>query len=275
VKTTESPFAVVFDVDGTLAPDTTSQFLATRGVDVEAFWSRSLERMHEGWDPVTSYLHAFVLESAGPHGPFTRAEMAAVAPQMALFPGVADLCERLSAHITERGMVAEFYLISGGLAPIVRNLPIAGQCRGIWASDFDYDDAGRPAFPRAIVDFADKTKRLVEISKGLTQADTQANPYLVNDPVGARGFRIPFTRIIFVGDGFTDVPCFSLLSSHGGGAIAVFDPSHPGAADRARQYQADGRVGWVAAADYTAGGEAFTALRDAIDALVGANPPPR
>ncbi len=170
--------------------------------------------MQQGWDPVTSYLHDFVLESAGPHGPFTWTDMAAVAPRLALFPGVADLCERRSAVIAERPMAAEYYLISGGLAPIVRNLPIAGQCRGIWASDFDYDDADRPAFPRAIVD---KTRPLIEISKGLARADTQANPYLVNDPVGTGGFRIPFTQIIFVGDGTTDVPCFSLRSSRGGG----------------------------------------------------------
>jgi len=273
VDPTEPPFALVFDVDDTLAPDTTSQFLAKRGVDVAAFWARSVERMHEGWDPVTSYLHEFVAESAGPHGPFTRADMAAVAPQMTLFPGVADLFGRLAVLLAARGMAAECYLISGGLGPIVRNLPIAGQCRGIWASDFDYDDAGRPAFPRAIVDFTDKTKPLIEISKGLTQADTQAHPFLVNDPVGARGFRVPFSRIIFVGDGFTDVPCFTLLSRYGGGAIAVFDPRRPGAAERARQYQADGRVGWVAAADYTADGEGFRALCDAIDVLVGANPP--
>jgi len=261
---TRPPFAVVFDVDGTLAPDTTSQFLAARGVDVDAFWSRSHERMREGWDPVTSYLHEFVVESGGPAGPFTRTDMAAVAARMTLYPGVPDLFERLAAVVADLGMDAEFYLISGGLAPIVTNLPVAGLCRGIWASEFDYDDNGRPTFPKAIIGFTDKTKPLIEISKGLTQADVQADPYLLDGPADTGAFRIPLSRIVFAGDGQNDVPCFALLSEHGGAALAVFEPGQPWAEARALRYRAEGRVGWVAAADYTDRGEAFAALVAAV-----------
>jgi phosphoserine phosphatase len=263
------PFALVFDVDGTLAPDTTTQFLASRGVDTGAFWARSLARMHEGWDPVTSYLHEFVVESAGQRGPFRRADMAAAARHMTLFPGVLDLFERLGTRVAARGLAAEFYLVSGGLAPIVGNLSIAPHCHGIWASDFDSDAEGRPTFPRAIIDFTDKTKPLIEISKGLTQHDTQANPFLVTERVRPEGFRIPFGRMLFTGDGQNDVPCFALLTSHGGAAVAVYEPGQRETKDRALRYQRDGRVGWVAEADYTAGGEGFTTLCAAVERLTG------
>jgi len=267
VDPARSPFAIVFDVDGTLAPDTTSQFLAGRGVDVDAFWSRSHERMREGWDPITSYMHEFVIESGGPHGPFTRDEMGTAARGLALFPGVPTLFDRLAALLAPRGYEAEFYLISGGLAPIVANLAIAARCRGIWASEFDYDDRGRPSFPKAIVGFTDKTKPLIEISLGLTQADVQADPYLVDRPIDEGTFRIPFGRVVFVGDGTNDVPCFVLLAAHGGGAIAVYQAGDAWAEGRARSYRAEGRVGWVAAADYTPDGAAYRALTEAIEIL--------
>jgi len=36
--------------------------------------------------------------------------------------------------------------------------------------------------------------------------------------------RVPFENIIYLGDGLTDVPCFSLLERFGGTAFGVFDP---------------------------------------------------
>lgn len=78
--------------------------------------------------------------------------------------------------------------------------------------------------------------------------------------------------MVFVGDSELDGPCFSLLTGHGGAAIAVFDPHEPGARERSQQYQAEGTVGWVAAADYTTGGQAHRALGQAIDVLLGTSP---
>lgn len=50
--TTRSIIAIVFDFDDTLAPDTTSSFLAHLGVDVPRFWSQTVQaRIDNGWDP--------------------------------------------------------------------------------------------------------------------------------------------------------------------------------------------------------------------------------
>ena len=48
---------VVFDFDGTLAPDSTTGFLRDRGVDVDAFWRGVENRVGEGWDPVPAYFY--------------------------------------------------------------------------------------------------------------------------------------------------------------------------------------------------------------------------
>ena len=269
MELTPPPVAVVFDVDDTLAPDTTSQFLATRGVDTDAFWARSVARARSGAHPATSYLHEFVVESAGPRGPFRRSDLAAAAPRMEFFPEVPDLFARLASRLAALGLLAEFYLVSGGLAPIVGNLPIARDCRGVWALDFEYDRDGRPSVPADIVDVSDKRKPLLEIARGPTQLDSQANPRIAGDRGRPKEFRIPFRRMLFAGDGFNDVPCFELLTSNGGAAVAVYRPGNRGAREQALRFHRAGLAGWAAEADYTVGGEGFRTLCAALEHLAG------
>jgi hypothetical protein len=53
IQALQDTIAVVFDFDDTLAPDTTSSFLESLGVDVKEFWSRRVQgRIEAGWDPV-------------------------------------------------------------------------------------------------------------------------------------------------------------------------------------------------------------------------------
>jgi phosphoserine phosphatase len=268
------PVAVVFDLDDTLAPDTTTQFLAVQGVDVEAFWSRVVGRMKDGWDQVPAYLYEFVRESGGAAGPFTSERMRSAARRMTLYPGVESLVSRLTDVFSSGPDCLEFYLISSGLAPIVQGLPISGSFRAIWSSDLAFDENGKPAFPSRIISFTDKTRPLVEISKGLTQSETLADPFLVNRRLPGRLFRIPFSRMVFVGDGLTDVPCFSLLSSRQGIAIAVFDSARPGARERAAGFQSEDRVRMIAETDYSEDGEAYAAIKSAIAGLVSSTAKP-
>jgi hypothetical protein len=49
--------ALVLDFDDTLAPDSTSGFLRTLGVDVEHFWGEHVQQLlNEDWDPIPAYL---------------------------------------------------------------------------------------------------------------------------------------------------------------------------------------------------------------------------
>jgi hypothetical protein len=59
--------------------------------------------------------------------------------------------------------------------------------------------------------------------------------------------------MIFIGDGETDIPCFRLVKEQGGHSIAVFKPHTPRAKERSQTLMSEGRVNFIAPADYREG----------------------
>jgi hypothetical protein len=56
VETMSDVIALIFDFDDTLAPDSTSGFLETMGVDTQQFWSGQVDPLlAQDWDPVPAY----------------------------------------------------------------------------------------------------------------------------------------------------------------------------------------------------------------------------
>ncbi|MDD3924991.1 MAG: hypothetical protein PHP11_07850, partial [Erysipelotrichaceae bacterium] len=60
--------------------------------------------------------------------------------------------------------------------------------------------------------------------------------------------RISFKNMIYIGDGFTDVPCMKLVKSNGGHSIAVYQNN---AKDVANNMILNNRVDFVLPTDYT------------------------
>jgi predicted HAD superfamily phosphohydrolase len=92
------------------------------------------------------------------------------------------------------------------------------------------------------VTFTEKTRFIYEINKGISMADSRTKPHLVNQDVPMADRRIPFENMIYVGDGLTDVPCFSLVGKNGGHAFAVFQPGAESAKQAFQKFLAPHRV---------------------------------
>ena len=69
------------------------------------------------------------------------------------------------------------------------------------------------------VTFTEKTRFLFEINKGISPSAAAAQPHLVNQLIREEDRPIPFANMIYVGDGLTDIPCFSLIEKGGGVAF--------------------------------------------------------
>ncbi len=266
--------ALIFDFDDTLAPDSTSGFLADMGVDVERFWKGMVGPLlfEQDWDPVPAYLYQMIeLSKSGAYGAITQDRLEDWGRRLPLHDGVATLFGRLRELVREQHpqIHLEFYLISSGIGDVVRHTPIAREFTDIWASEFIYDAAGGIHFPKRVVSFTDKTRYLFHIQKGIVGAASRNKPFEVNKKIPQDKLRIPFEQMIFVGDGYTDIPCFSLIRRSGGVAFGVWDPRHRDKRSRAWGFIQEGRVSNLNQARYDEQAELYQWLEEAVDSLAG------
>jgi phosphoglycolate phosphatase-like HAD superfamily hydrolase len=260
--------ALIFDFDDTLAADATSALLASRGVDLAPFWDSVKALYQSGWDPVPAYLFKVLEESRTNTiaGPITRDVLQAAGRSVSFFSGVETLFERLRTFAANNcpAVTLEFYLVSSGIAELLRATPIASNFKNIWACDYSFNDVGEISYPKNIVSFTDKTRYIFQIAKGIVGADAHGQPFAVNKAVPEDALRVPFSHMIFVGDGYTDIPCFSLVRSKGGVAFGVYDPNRPHTWAKAWGYVADNRVSNLVPADYSESGALWHNLQMAI-----------
>ena len=268
--------AIIFDFDDTLAPDSTSGFLAYMGVDVPRFWKEKVDPLvRNGWDPVPAYLHQMIQLSGknSPKKKFTKQSLLEWGSQVTFYPGATKIFRSLQKHIREiarnkqQQSEIEFYIISTGIGDILESTKIRKHFTQIWASNFHYSDSGEILFPKNVVSFTDKTRFLFHIAKGIIGNDYTGKPFEVNRKLPPEQYRIPFNRMIFVGDGYTDVPCFSLIRKNDGIAIGVYDRSRREKWGKAWGFIEDGRVSNLAAANYRKGSGLYDSLLMAVESI--------
>ena len=266
--------ALIFDFDDTLAPDSTTGYLKHIGVDTEAFWKEQVDPLlaEQDWDPVPAYLYRMIeLSDSGKHGLITQESLSQWGASLPLHPGVSTVFARLREALrTAHPQVAlEFYLISSGIGDVVRSTSIAHEFTEIWASEFVYGQDGGIRFARRVVSFTDKTRYLFHIQKGIIGREVRGKPFEVNRKIPADRLRVPFDQMVFVGDGYTDIPCFSLVRQGGGVAFGVWDRSHRDKRTRAWGFIEDGRVSNLNQARYDDEAELYHWLEEALIGLAG------
>lgn len=233
--------AVVFDFDDTLLPDSTTLLLESRGIDPDKFWKIDAKNLlDQGFDPTLAYLN-LILENIGPDKPFgnLRSEdLRAFGKTLdnKFFPGVKGLADELRAMVKEvaKDITIEFYIISGGLQDVIDGSDfVRSTFDATYGCLFGADESGTLKRIKRTITFTEKTRYLFEINKGISPLDTSKNQYLVNKHIPDRERRIPFKNMIYVGDGLTDIPCFSLIQKNGGTAFGIFKPAVAASAKRA------------------------------------------
>jgi hypothetical protein len=248
--------AVIFDFDDTLAPDSTSGYLNDVGLkDLPSFWKKEVASLTDSdWDPVPAYLYKMIEASKTGRIPkVTKESLVQYGRRHPLHDGVQGIFARLrkvAKDVNPRASI-EFYLISSGIGDILRETPIAHEFTDIWTSEFNYGSDDGIEFPKKIVSFTDKTRYLFHVQKGLIGPQSRGRPFDVNKKLKPDQIRVPIKNMIFVGDGYTDIPCFSLVKKDGGVSIAVFDKTHIEKWGNAYQFVHDGRVSNLLSANYS------------------------
>ena len=242
--------AFLYDFDKTLCTTDMQNysFIPSLGMTPGEFWPvannfGSSNRM----DGILAYMYTMIRESERKQVPFTRKDLVEKGRNIVLFPGVEEWFRRINAFGEAQGVQVEHYILSSGLKEIIEGCDISHEFKDIYASEFYYDESGRPVWPKLAVNFTAKTQFVYRINKGVLDISDDKT---LNDSMPDDSKRVPFTNMIYVGDGLSDVPCMKMMRTNGGQAIAVYQESNRlGVED----LLAKGRVDFIFPADYSEG----------------------
>jgi hypothetical protein len=165
-----------------------------------------------------------------------------------LFAGVEDWFDRINQYGKVSGIRVSHHIISSGIREMIMGTPIKHHFKDIYASSFCFDHHKIAIWPALALNYTTKTQFLFRINKGIHNVCDHDR---INQYVAPADRAVPFTNMIFIGDGETDIPCFRLVKEQGGYSIAVFQPHTPRAKSRSKQLMADNRVNFIAPADYS------------------------
>jgi phosphoglycolate phosphatase-like HAD superfamily hydrolase len=223
----EPLIAIFFDCDGTLSDDSTDFLLRKHGVNPRKFWHEVDQMVLDGWDPSLAYMTRVIDLAKEKH--ITRSSMRRVGATVPLFKGVPAVFQQLHKFIKRKNELRqarielEYYLISGGFQQVLEAMPLAKHVTAIFGCDYNYDNkTGLPISIKRSITFTEKTKFIFAVNKGITPEELLTQPYRVNDAIEEADRRVPFSQMIYLGDGPSDIPCFSTIMKLGGRGIGVY-----------------------------------------------------
>jgi len=269
--------AIVYDFDGTLSPGSMQEhtFLPEIGfLDPRAFWLKvKAETAQRDGDEILVYMHMML--SCAPR-PITKALLAEHGRRLPLFSGVDGWFRRMNEYAAARRIELKHYIVSSGLKEMIEPHAVSTNFSAIYASSFAYDDKGIAVWPSMAINYTTKTQFLFRINKGIENSwdNVAVNRW---QPMNERP--VPFSRMIFVGDGDTDIPAMKMVRYQGGFAVAVFDPdrwSEANSQDKIHTLISEDRANYIAPADYSAGSQLDVTIRGIIGRIArdsGYRPP--
>lgn len=259
-------FALSYDFDKTLSPRNMQEyaFVDDIGMTARDFWDECNDYMRQKhMDDILAYMYVMLKKARGKFL-LTRKTLNELGSGVELFPGVDTWFQRINAYAEQKGMKAEHYIISSGLKEIIEGTSIAPEFERIYAAEYCYDEDGIPVWPAMAVNYTSKTQFLYRINKGVFEV-TDSNG--LNEFMPEEKRRVPFRNMVYIGDGYTDVPCMRVMRTNGGHAIAVFSDNM----DRMSELILKGRADYAVHADYSAGSEMEKAVFALIDLAAAEN----
>lgn len=259
--------ALIYDFDGTLSPGNMQEFgfIQAIGKTPAEFWTMS-DNIAKGQDAsnILAYMKLMSDEAKKNGIPLRREDFRRFGQHVQLFEGVKGWFKLINDYGEARGVRIEHYINSSGLKEIIEGTSIAKEFKHIFACTFLYDEKGEAEWPGIAVDYTAKTQFMFKINKGIFSA---RDSKMVNESTSDDTKRIPFTRMIYFGDGETDVPCMKIVNMFGGNSIAVFNPQIPGKKEVAQKLQRQGRVNFITPAVYTKDSRSYRLVCSIIDKI--------
>lgn len=263
----QNTIGIVYDYDQTLSPNYMQDevLFPAFGINPAAFWNRCKELVErEKYDNELAYLKVMLDYLA--LDPPSNADLRRLGADLQFYKGLPEMFDEINGLLGEPhraiGIHIEHYIISSGIKELIDGSRLRPYVRAVFGCEFAENEQGRIAFPKKVISHTGKTQYLFRINKGMLDPSED-----VNDHMPAELRPIPFPNMIYVGDGPTDVPCFTVMRKNGGQAIAVYNPDDSSRRSFRKCYQltahAD-RVKHIAPSDYRPGSHMRLLLEEMV-----------
>jgi 2-hydroxy-3-keto-5-methylthiopentenyl-1-phosphate phosphatase len=258
--------AAIFDFDKTLAPDYMQKVVFDYyHTNEDQFWQDCQQWSEENMRTLgsnhseLSYMNMFLrYVKDGRMAELSNAKLRQLGRRIEVYPGVDSLLSELF------DMGVEIYIVSSGIRMLLHSFEDRirettknpkFKIHGVYGGDFREDPhTGWIDSIASVVSPSDKLRAIYEISKG---CDIYGYAFTASIPK-ENGRRVPLEMMMYVGDGYSDIPCFNLIHDSGGFTLGVFDADNFEQIERIR---AGGRLSSVAVADYSAGSTAYEVIK--------------
>lgn len=278
----QNTIAIIWDFDNTLiAGSMQSPLFEEYNIDERVFWNEvnALGKFYAGKqirvNQSTAYLnHILTYTQRGRFPNLSNSKLEALGQLIRFYSGLPDFFKTMQDLIRDDtefqryGITVEHYIVSTGLERMIRGSAIFPFVSGIWGCEF-IEDVAEPGYlsgeqgsllPETKViqqigywiDDTTKTRAVFEINKGSNKHTID-----VNDTIPRDSRRVPFRNMIYIADGPSDIPVFSLLNEFKGRTYAVFQPSSEGHFKQVYYLQRQGRVEAYGPADYREGTQTY------------------
>jgi len=274
----QNVIAVIWDFDKTLVNGYMQKPIFKKyNVDESAFWKEvnSLESQYQKQgirvNRDTIYLNHFITcVQQGVFKGLNNAMLREFGQELTFYPGIPEIFKELDEVVTKNdkynpfNISVEHYVVSTGLSEIIKGSIVNDYVKGIWGCEFiekpikssleikeyvkksDYSDNVITQIAYAI-DNTSKTRALFEINKGSNLFEEID----VNSKIADENRRVPFENMIYIADGPSDVPAFSVIKSKCGKTYAIYPKGNEEAFKQVNQLITDGRIDMLGEADYS------------------------
>lgn len=265
--------AVIWDCDKTLIDgymqDPIFEYYKVNGGD---FWSANGEAIKKSREQGirvnddTFYLNSFI--RAAHDGRFeglSNSKLREFGAKQKFYPGIPEIFKKTKEMFrdekaySEYGIQVEHYIVSTGFAEVIRGSVLMDYVEDIWGCELLEDEDGIISEIVYTIDNTTKTRAIFEINKG---KDVQ-----VNSKIPEELRRVRFENMIYIADGPSDIPAFSVVKKGGGATFAIYPKGDIEAMKQVEQMREDGRVDMYAEADYSEGTTAYLWITNKIQKM--------
>ena len=258
--------ALIYDFDGTLSTTDMQDYalIPELGMKPKDFWPVANQwSVDNEADQVTGSMYYFVKTARERGIKLTVENFRNAGKKIVYFHGVEEWFDRISAYGRALDLEIEHYIISAGYEEILEGSKIYKYFKNVFGCRYAYGEDGTPVWPARVVNYSTKTQYLSKINKGLGKLEDR----LVNEFMPDEERPIPFRRMIYFGDGSTDIPSMKLTKERNGNAIAVYNPKGQKHKSTALKLLRDGRVNFALPADYREGKQIDKVVKTILDKI--------